>query len=307
MKILIVETSPINKNANVTVHIRNALNLTAYLQQNHDCRLVSREDDITDIGEQFDYIIFISATFYFQYQRFVQLMDNQKSCKIGWLTNEFELFANDFLKDRIDFIIANFEEWGVKAAHKHEKFLMTNLNALSSRPPNALTEKKHLVCYYGTYRKYRMPYFKKYFVGDMILSTSVKNIKKFQILGCDCWLMDGTFSWADGQETLNLFKSTLYIEDTKTHKLFNHLANRFFEGLYCNCAVFFDKSCCNSIKRDVFKIPDTFIVDSYNELVDRAENVDPKELADFVRVNSAIAVDVKSKMLKDIESFLLDY
>ena len=307
MNILIVETSPINKNANVTVHIRNAMTLTAYLKQSHNCRLVSREEDIEDVNEQFDYIIYISATFYFQCQRYVQLMDNQKNCKIGWLTNEFELFANDFLRNRIDFIIANFEEWGVKSAHKHNKFLMTNLNALSVRMPFPPTEKKYDVCYYGTYRKYRIPYFKKYFVEDMVLSTSSKNIKKFQILGCNCWLVDGTFSWAVGEETLNLFRASLYIEDTKTHKLFNHLANRFFEGLYCNCAVFFDKSCRNSIKKDVFQIPETFIVDSYDELMDKVQNMDQQEVDNFIQVNSKIAMEAKEGMLKEIEKFLLDY
>lgn len=306
MKILIVETSPVSLNSDVTVHVRNSVEICKYLSINHECRLVSKEEEITDVGEQFDFIIFVSATFYFKHEKFSELMDNQKNCKIGWMANEYELFANDFLKTRMDFMITNFEEWGVKAAHKHDKYLMTNLNALQALPRNKLTDKEYDICYYGTYRKYREPYFKKYLVDDMILSTSGKNVKKFQILGCDCWLTD-KFSWKPNDETLNHFKASLYIEDTKTHKLFNYMANRFFEGLFCNCAMFFDKSCINTINRDIYKIPNCFIVDSYSELTDKIKTIDIQQVDDFLNVNTQKALEDKDQCFNEIEQFLLNY
>jgi hypothetical protein len=307
MKILLVETSPISKNNDVCVHARNSIILSEHLNQYHDCRLVSSEEEILDVEEQFDYIIYISATFYFKHLRFEELMNNQKNCKIGWITNEFELFANDFLKNRMDFIIANFEEWGVKAAHKHNKFLMTNLNALQARLPNLVIDKHHDVCYYGTYRKYREPYFRKYLTKDMVLSTSGKNIKKFQLLGCDCLLTD-KFSWEKGQETLNLFHATLGIEDTKTHKLFNYLPNRWFESLYCNCAIFFDKTCQNSINKDVYNIDKWFIIDSYDELINKVNELKAgRSIEDHICFNTIIALREKDRTLLEIEEFLVNY
>jgi hypothetical protein len=306
MKILLVETSPIRLNIDVTVHVRNAVVIENYLKsKGHDCHLISLEDEIVDVHEQFDFIVFFSATFYFPFQRFVQLMDNQKHCKIGWITNEFELFANDFLKGRMDFIIANFEEWGVKKAHTHNQFLMTNLNALIAQERNGDLYKKYDMCYYGTYRKYRDRYFEKYFQENFILSTSRKNLKKFRLLNCDCLVTD-KFSWIAGRETLNLFRSTLYIEDIKTHKLFNYMANRFFESLYCNSAVFFDTSCKNTIEKDVYEIDDYFIVDGYEELMNKSRNINQKKLNSFLSVNSKIALQEKEKTLKSIEEFLLN-
>ena len=306
MNILFVETSPLSKNNDVTVHVRNSVILCDFLKQNHTCRLVSDEADITDTSEQFDFIIYISATFYFKHERFTELMNNQKSCKIGWLTNEFELFANDFLKNRMDFIIANFEEWGIKKAHTHTKFLMTNLNALQARPRNKIVNKAYPTCYYGTYRKYREPYFKKYLVNDMILSTSGKNVKKFQLLGCDCLLTD-KFSWKEGEETLNQFVSTLYIEDTKTHKLFNHLANRWFESLFCNTVCFFDKTCENTIKRDVYTIDPFFVVESYDEIMQKLGVLDNNMVETHLNSNTLTALIEKDKCLLSIENFLVNY
>jgi hypothetical protein len=305
MKVLLVETSPLGIN-DVTVHVRNSMVLSNYLNSKYECRLVCDDTGIPNINEQFDFIIFISATFYFKHDRFLELIHNQKKCKIGWITNEFELFQQNFLKQHgTDFIIANFEEHGVKKAHKYSKFLLTNLNALQAKQRNDKINKVYNTCYYGTYRKYRDPYFKKYLINDMILSTSGKNIKKFQLLGCDCLLTD-KFSWKTNEETLNLFHSTLYIEDTKTHSLFNHLANRWFESLFCNTACFFDKSCKNTIEKDVFYIDPFFIVDSYDEIIFKVKNMNHEILEFSLEENTMIALNEKIKTLIQIEQFLLN-
>lgn len=306
MRILLVETSPVGKN-DVTVHVRNSVILTEYLNQNHSCRLVWDDSGIPNLDEQFDFIIYISATFYFKYDRFVQLMDNQVACKIGWLSNEHDLFMQNFLKQYgIDFMISNFEEWGVKKAHKHDKYLMTNLNTLIAKPRNPVCDKTYDTIFYGTHRKWRVKYYQKYLINDMILSTSPKNVKKYLLDGCDCLLTD-KLSWKLGDETLNQFKASLYIEDTINHKLYNHLANRFYEALFCNCMVLFDKSCINTIKRSGYTIDDAFVIDSYDEIGDKIKNIDPKLVEDFLTTNTKIALDDKVKTLDEIEKFLLNY
>lgn len=152
-------------------------------------------------------------------------------------------------------------------------------------------------------RKWRDKYYKKYLVGDMILSTSKKNVKKFLLCGCDCFLAD-TFSWKAGEETLNLFKASLYLEDTVTHKVYNHLANRFYEALYCNCAVFFDKNCERTITLSNYLIDEYFIVDSYDELMYKVRNLDQDKVDKFLFANTILALTDKDLALDQINKFL---
>ena len=133
-----------------------------FLRQRHECSIVDFHSDI-DSSIQYDIILYSSASIYNDHVKFNELMDNQKNCKIGWITNEFELFTNDFVKKRMTFMITNFEESGIKKAHRHDQLLMVNLNTLIAKERNPLYEKKYKVCYYGTWRKYRQAYFKKYF------------------------------------------------------------------------------------------------------------------------------------------------
>jgi hypothetical protein len=232
-----------------------------------------------------------------------QLVNNQKSACIGWITNEFELFANDFVKKNMTFMINNFDRAAIKKAHRHDRLLTVNLNTLIAKTRNPITAKKYGLCYYGTYRKYRQKYFQKYFKEDLILSTSKKNWKTFVDIGADCGVTE-KFSWEDQRETLNLFGGSLYIEDTKTHENFNYLANRFFEGLYCNTPLFFDRSCQNTIKKDVYEIDDWFLVDSYEEIIEKMKNPESEIIENFLATNTVIALKEKEKCLKEINVFL---
>ena len=308
LKILLVETTPIKNNSDVVVHLRNSHILFNFLKQQHNCRLISDDSGIPDFNEQFDYIIYISATFYFKFENFVKLMDNQKNCKIGWISNEHDLFMQNFLKQYgIDFMICNFEEWGVKKSHKiYDKFLMTNLNTLIAKPRNEPCDKKHDIIFYGTWRKWREKYYKKYFVDDFILSTSGKNVKKFLIAGCDCNVTD-RLSWESNKETLNLFKASLYIEDVVNHKLYNHLANRLYEALFCNCMVLFDRTCINTVKRSGYEIDDYFIIDNPKEIPDKIKNIDKDLLENFLVKNTDKALKDKEICFKEVEQFLINY
>lgn len=301
LKILIVETGKLSFNSTVA-HIRNAYALYDILSIDFDCLLVDLETDMSHI-EQCDIILFSYAGMGCNFDRIDKVISKQKNCRIGWITNEFELFANDYVKKRMDFMITNFEEHGIKKAHRHDDLLMTNLNTLIYTGVNEYSEKLYDVCYFGTYRKYREQYFKKYFKEDMILSTTKKNFKKFIDLDLNCKVTD-KLHVVNGEETLNLFRATLYLEDTKTHNCFNFMANRFYEALQCNTALFFDRSCLNTIERDVYDIDGYFIVDSYNELMNKSRNLDMDKLIEHTYVNSEIAKSEREKTANEIKQFL---
>lgn len=303
LNILMVETGRVSENSTVA-HIRNSIEITRILdsEESISCELTDLSDDFSSVN-QYNLIIFNYAGMGCDFSKIEPLIDAQIDCRIGWITNEFELFANDFVKKRMDFMITNFEPHGVKKAHKYKDYLMTNLNTLIFSGVNPYIDKKYDVCYYGTYRKYREVYFKKYFVDDFILSTTKKNFKKFMDLGLDCNITD-KFHVKPREETLNLFKATLYLEDTKTHKCFNHMANRFYEALQCNTALFFDRSCINTISLDNYIIDEYFIVDSSEELISKVNSLDINKLIEHTHTNAVIAEADKKKTEIEIIKFI---
>ncbi len=140
---------------------------------------------------------------------------------------ELFIFQNNFLKGRTEFIIANFDKGAVKKAHTFKNYLHVNLNTLIIRETPTILEKTRDLCYYGTFRKYRLPYFRKWLKSDVILSCSKKNWDKFASAGCEC-LVTTPFEWSEGNEHLARFKGSLYIEDTKTLFLTQRAWEQFF-------------------------------------------------------------------------------
>ena len=87
-------------------------------------------------------------------------------------------------------------------------------------------------------------------------------MKKFKNIGCSPKFID-KLKWGK-KDTLGLFKYSLYIEDEYTHTHYNHLANRFYEGLSNDTVVLFDRDCINTLKKSEIDNYEDFIIDSSN-------------------------------------------
>jgi hypothetical protein len=203
-----------------------------------------------------------------------------KNCKKAiFLSGEYEQQTSPALwySNKNYDVIKNYEGTGKLAGRTNGRILKTyelNINLLIAKEPNQPTQKKYDCIYYGRWREDRAKYFKRYIQNGMYLSTTIKNMKKFKHAGCNPKYLD-TISWGERKETLNLFRYSLYIEDEYTHKVFNNLANRWYEAGFCNNVVFFDVNCWNTIRKSEIahfesQIKD-YIVSDYQELKSKIE------------------------------------
>jgi hypothetical protein len=103
------------------------------------------------------------------------------------------------------------------------------------------------------------------------VSSSSKNFKQYLQHGCNPKFIE-KIKWDKNRETLRLFKYSLYIEDEFTHENYNHLANRFYEAVYCNCVPLFDLSCKTNVIKSGYNIPECLFFNDRNELWDFIRN-----------------------------------
>lgn len=266
---IIVETTPSAKLEKVAdgsmrdAHLRNSYTL----HKRFGMPLIFSEEQMlfyADKVKDLEYICVSYGSFYCPFRAMNKLIEAHPNAKLIWITNEIEISPPGLVHkqmERAD-IIANFVE---SPNHKWKRWHFLNLNTLMVSEKNPLMRKKYDAIYYGTYRKDRTKYFRKYLQKDLYLSTNSKNHKKYKHIGCDPKRI-GALEWKKGMETLNLFRYSLYIEDEQTHKRFNNLANRFYEALFCNTVTLFDRSCKNTIEKSGIPFDEDFYVDSYEEL-----------------------------------------
>lgn len=272
---IIVETTPSAKLSSLAngsmrdAHLRNSYSL--HLE--YGMPLIFSEEQMlyyADKIKNLEYICVSYGSFYCPFRALDRLITAHPQARIYWITNEIEISPPGLVHKQQSQaqIIANFVE---SPKHKWKKWHFLNLNALMMEEPRKRIPKKYGVLYYGTFRKDRLKYFRKYLQDGLYLSTNTKNHKKYKHIGCEPKRI-GALSWKSNQETLNHFKYSLYIEDEQTHKRFNNLANRFYEALFCNVVTLFDRSCKNTIEKSGIKFDEDFYVDSHEELMEKTKD-----------------------------------
>jgi len=237
-------------------------------------------DQLKGNNTQYDVFIFGFASVNNEIEKQFNFVKKSPNATIFRLVGEYEQAGHAplyYVLTRLNkkhFVITNVEDnFGSYAKYQSGQCFL-NINLLIAKESNRLTKKKYDCIYYGRWREDRAKYFKKYIQNGMYLSTSTKNMKKFKHAGCNPKYLD-TISWEDRKETLNLFRYSLYIEDEYTHKVFNNLANRWYEAGFCNNVVFFDVNCWNTIRKSEIayfeeQIKD-YIVSSHEELMQKIE------------------------------------
>ena len=284
----------------IDAYFRNTLIISDYL----DATFLYNENEYNKhLETKFDAILIFYANYYSPVKQMKQIAENNKYAKYYFIANEYTITpAYTFLQDKDLTLINNWEEEGE---------IMLNLNLLFSKKPNEVKDKPYNCVYYGTFRTDRAEYWKEYFKEDLYLSTTSKNFKKYKHIGCSAKLIK-KLSWEENKETLNLFKYQLYIEDKHTHKVFNNLANRYYEAGFCNNVVFFDVNCRNTINKSELgyykDLVEFYIVESYEDLQNKIKECNKdfgKHLAiqKSWRMNEQLSRKLMLKELKkEIES-----
>ena len=285
-------------NKRIDAYFRNTLIISDYLEA---VFLYNENEYNKHLETKFDAILIFYSNYYSPIKQMKQIADNNNEARFFWILNEYAISANyTFLRDKNVTYIKNWEEEGE---------IMLNLNLLFSKKPNEVKEKPYDCVYYGTFRTDRAEYCKEYLKEDLYLSTTSKNFKKYRHIGCKAKLIK-KLSWEENKETLNLFKYQLYIEDKHTHKVFNNLANRYYEAGFCNNVVFFDVNCRNTINKSELiyykKQVEDYIVESYEDLQNKIKECNKdfnKHLATQKswRMNEATA---RNKMLEELKNII---
>jgi len=226
-----------------------------------------------NIKTGYEVIIFVHASHY-SYTDTEWIVKNPDA-KLFYITNEYNLGEPLMLwklakQGRKYSVIANHPAKASKVVLKYtDKWDVLNLNALIYEPKKRKSEMSLFneissgCIYYGSFRKDRSAYFKKYLNENILLSTHSKNIDKFRSAGATSNI-GSRINWAGNG--LFPYKQSLYIEDVKTHTYYNYLANRFYEALNYNCVPIFGNECRGTINLSGYKIPDDYFIENSNEI-----------------------------------------
>jgi len=232
-------------------------------------------------------------------ERSTDFLIRNKRARIFWLVGEYEqsTFAPLFYSKRQFEVIKNFEHPMRNKMCAGQHFL--NINTLLARTQNRAVPKQRDAIYYGRWRPDRLRYFQQYLDSSMHLSTHSKNIKMFHHNGCNPKLIK-PMGWRPGRETLSLFRASLYIEDVFTHSHYNCLANRFYEGLFCNSVPLFDKSCVNTLERSGLDDWEWHVVESSSDVRRKVGEIDDAVMSRLTQWNDK-ALQERSAVLNDME------
>jgi hypothetical protein len=278
MLIIDSHNAKINEKKVFNLHLRNSL----LFKRIFDADLVTLPEHLED--KPYKKVVFVHASKYTKSRYFIDYILNLDNPKLWYICNDYNLgepHALWRLCSTYGFkynVIANHQPEHSKIVNKYvNEWHVCNLNSLCFEPLKPLNFDQVLsffdtqsdyrsdIVYFGAWRTGREKYFKKYFDKDFPVSTSRKNVKKFTDHSIHA-LWTNRLNWYGTKDTLFDYKSSLYIEDEKTHEWYSHLANRYYEALSYSIPTFFDKSCLNTIEKAKWHIPSYYIVEDRDEL-----------------------------------------
>jgi len=307
MRIAVIEVYP-NKKMNISkmidAHLRNSVIIARELNADLLC---VESDFLKALKKQYDVLILGYASGYAPFKLIKMLVSKNSEAKKFIISNEYN--KNEYIGGFRPFTaIINYDNCSNKQA---TNVFSLNLNLLLVKKSNNIIEKKYDCIYYGTFRVNRSVYFKKYLQDNIYLSTSDRNFKKYKHIGCNPkWIKK--LSWRDKKETLNNFRYSLYIEDEYTHKVFNNLANRWYEAGFCNVVMFFDVNCWNTINKSEIEcfneqIKD-YIVTDYEGLQEKIKYCN-KDFEKHLSIQKTWRLQepfLREKMLKEFKDIIND-
>jgi hypothetical protein len=236
-------------------------------------------------------------------------LEENPSAKIFFVTNEYNLGEDMMMwkyckeHNKKFHVIANHPQAASKVVkYLTESWHIVNLNCLIIKEtPSAFPFFRDMdsAVYYGSFRKDRVEYIRKY-ADQVIISTHQKNLERFADVGMTKFK---TMERVDVNNGLGVFGASLYIEDKKTHKNYNFLANRFYEALNANIPMMFDLSCKSTMDKSGYDIENFLLTGSVKDKLDEySNNADDilSQLADL-RIR---AVREKKEVLREISRMI---
>ena len=301
MKILIIDSHKgVRSEIPTNLHWQNAKIISDYLGAD----LIWSYPKVNDeVKSGYDIIIFNHSSHYAYISH--EWIDKNPKAKFFYIVNEYSIGEPDMLwytiKNFSNYqIIANFpiEGW-VSGVKKYvEKWNMLNLNSIIYNPKkknNDFFNINKVGCiYYGTCRKGRVKYFKKYLTKDVMLSTHFKNVDKFKKCGVTSLISD-RIDW--NTSGLSLYNQSLYLEDERTHIHYNHLANRFYEALNYDCTPIFSEECRRTVELSGYDIGEEYFINDSSQLKSKLNLKCKQEWHDM-------ALKEKNKTLEQIKQII---
>jgi hypothetical protein len=263
-KILVIDShKSTNDKPAENLHWQNARMIADAL----DADLIWSYPDVNDyVRGDYEAIVFVHASHY-AYTDY-SWIEKSPNAKLYYVTNEYNLGEPRTLwmaakAGRKYTVLANHPHEVSKVVMKYvDEWITMNINSLVFGNYLFDSNKNKECIYYGSYRDDRKKYFKKYFDG-MTVSTHLKNRPKIDALKvCPSYINRLDIQKGD----LSKYGFSLYIEDEKTHKAYNYLANRFYESLNSGTICLFDESCENTLGLCGYDIDASQIIRSNTEM-----------------------------------------
>lgn len=206
----------------------------------------------------------------------------QRAKEVVWIGNDYAIILPSqlkFLRDnpKVSRIAqySNFNNW------KNHKYV--DFNKLLHWDGPIKPHKHDGLFYYGAFREDRIPAFRHWFSGNEVpvhISTSQRNIENFHSLNRKMSIYKGD---RDIRKVLPLFQSSIYIEDTFSHKTTMSPANRFYEVIGSKVLMLYDSRSRRTLEHAGFW-DDAFSVSSQTDVAERLKNYDKlreKQIAMF--------------------------